>query len=51
MLGGLTIHFRDGTTQKVGPHTETDYKSVDFGPNQYWVGLMTVDTDRMFYQV
>ena len=41
MLGGLTIQFRDGIFQKVGPSTDTDFKSVELDQGQYWVGLKT----------
>ena len=50
-LGGLTIHFSDGTSQKVGPLTDTNFKSVEFGQGQYWVGLKTLDNYFMHYQV
>lgn len=51
LLGGLTIYFRDGTSQKVGPHTYTDFKSVEFNQGQYWVGLKTRDSSDMYYLV
>lgn len=50
-LGGLTIFFIDGTSQKIGQYLEdnpdTDYKSVDFRPGQYWVGLRTKNNYKM----
>ena len=51
ILGGLTIHFRDGTSQKVGSATDSDFKSVVFNKGQYWVGLMALENYHMHYQV
>ena len=30
LLGGLTLYFSDGTNRKIGPQTQSEFRSVDF---------------------